>query len=58
MKRIELNKLKLHELSNEELNTINGGGSAFEWLGRMVGYLNENMKEALKNGYEHAGLFY
>jgi len=34
------------------------GGSAFRWLGEVFGTFNAFMKEACKNGYQHAGLFY
>jgi len=54
----KLEKFKITELSQDELANINGGGSAFEWLGRIAGRFNQWCTEACKNGYEHAGLFY
>ncbi len=54
----QLENYKLQELSFDESLNINGGGSAFKWLGEQIGYFNEIVKEAVKNGYAHAGLFY
>jgi len=45
-------------LSLDELEQLNGGGSAWEWLGAKFGDLKNTMEEAVRNGYQHAGLFY
>ena len=55
---MKANEKDLYELSTEDLISINGGGPAFEWLGRVVRDINRIMQEACNNGYEHAGLFY
>lgn len=50
-------KLAVFELLESEAKSINGG-SAFRWLGEVIGTFNAFMTEACRNGYQYAGLFY
>mgnify|MGYP007002401612 CR=1 FL=1 len=56
--KTKLENYKVQDLSTEEMMSINAGGAAFKWLGRVFGHFNNTMTAAVDNGYTHAGLFY